>query len=108
VSKVEFESGDVGLYEAVWNRPGPWSVAVTTAAARYEMRPLEKAFVQPSGERQTKELEVSVWDRDFKPGLRLQAENAVAAALGQASDSIPLDDALQSMYLVRDIYGLAR
>jgi predicted dehydrogenase len=108
VSKIEFESGDVGLYEAVWNQPGPWSVAVTTPAARYEMRPLEKAFVQPQGERKTQELEGSAWDQEFKPGLRLQAENAVAAALGQASDSISLDDALQTMCLVRDIYGLAR
>jgi hypothetical protein len=72
------------------------------------MRPLEKAFAQPQGERKAQELEGSAWDQEFKPGLRLQAENAVAAALGQASDSISLDDALQTMCLVRDIYGSAR
>lgn len=108
VAKVEFESGDVALYEAVWNRPGPWSVAVTTEAARYEMRPLEQASAQPSGQRRAQELACHPWDQAFKPGLRLQAQHAVAAALGRPNESIALDDALQSMHLVREIYGLAR
>ena len=24
-AKIEFDSGDIGLYEAVWNGPGPWA-----------------------------------------------------------------------------------
>lgn len=107
VSKVEFESGDVGLYEALWNRPGPWAASVSTVTARYEMRPLEEASVQPHGERRTQALERHPWDESFKPGLRLQAEHAVSAALGLQSDSASLDDALESMHLVRQIYGLA-
>lgn len=108
IAKVEFEGGDVGLYEALWNRPGPWSASVSTEAARYEMRPLEEASVQPRGERRAQPLERHAWDELFKPGLRLQAEHAVAAALGRPNDSATLEDALESMHLVREIYGLAR
>ena len=108
VAKIEFEGGDIGLYEALWNRPGPWVASVSTEAARYEMRPLEEAAVQPRGERRAQSLERHAWDESFKPGLRLQAEHAVAAALDRPNDSATLDDALESMHLVREIYGLAR
>lgn len=106
VSKIVFESGDVGVYEGVWNAPGPWSVSVTTPSERFELRPLEQSAVQRNGERKLESLDTHPCDRDFKPGLRLQAAHAVASALGCPADVVSLADALQTMYLVRDIYGL--
>jgi predicted dehydrogenase len=107
VATVKFDSGDIGLYEGIWNAPGPWSAAVATKAARYELRPLEQGTVQHFGERKAQNLLLHDWDQQFKPGLRLQAENAVAAALGKPSASVPIDDAFQTLCLVRDIYGLS-
>ncbi len=104
VAKVEFDSGDVGLYEGIWNGPGPWAVSVSTPEKRWEMRPLEEASFQVRGERQMHLAEVHPWDRQFKPGFRLQAEMAVAAALGHPSQCPTLDDAVETMRLIAAIY----
>lgn len=41
LSKLTYDSGDIGIYQAVWNAPGPWAVVVSTQEKRWEMRPLE-------------------------------------------------------------------
>ena len=107
VGRVEFESGDVGLYEGVWNGPGPWAVQVTTPSQLWELRPLERAGVQLRGERRLQPVEVAPVDVDFKPGFRRQAETAVLAALGQPSECPTLDDGLETMRLIQAIFGLS-
>jgi len=104
VAKVEFESGDTGLYEGIWKGPGPWAVSVTTPEKRWEMRPLEQAAFQTWGERRLHPVEIHPWDREFKPGFRLQAQMAVAAALGKPSDSPMLDEAMETMQLISEIF----
>lgn len=105
MAKLTYDSGDIGIYEAVWNAPGPWAVTVTTQEKRWEMRPLEQAMVQPYGSRKLDPIKTHEWDHLFKPGLRLQAEEAVKAAMGQPSKLATLDDAMKSMKLVQAIYG---
>jgi len=105
IAKVEFDGGDVGLYEGIWQGPGPWAVSVTTPEKRWEMRPLEDAAFQSRGERQMHRVEVHQWDRQFKPGFRLQAKMAVAAALGEPSESPTLAEAMDTMKLIAEIFG---
>ena len=104
VAKVDFDSGDVGLYEGIWNGPGPWACTVTTPRRRWEMRPLEKAVFQNAGERKQNPVEPHEWDTQFKPGFRLQAERVVAALRGEGV-STTLDEAVVSMRLVHDIFA---
>ncbi|MGH9577263.1 MAG: hypothetical protein ACRD3R_07480, partial [Terriglobales bacterium] len=104
VCEIEFSSGDVGLYEGIWNGPGPWAVTVNTPAERWELRPLEQAAFQVRGERRLQSVEAHSWDRNFKPGFRLQAETAVAAALGHASSAVSLEEALETMRLIHAIF----
>jgi predicted dehydrogenase len=104
-ARVSFDSGDVGLYEAIWDGPGPWAVSVNTPEKRWEMRPLEKASYQLSGKRILESVEDDVWDTQFKPGLRRQAELAVLAAFGQPTELPTLQDALESMRLIQAIYS---
>ncbi|HEX8920151.1 MAG TPA: Gfo/Idh/MocA family oxidoreductase [Pyrinomonadaceae bacterium] len=104
-AKLEFESGDAGLYECIWKGPGPWAVSVTTKEKRWEMRPLEQASFQVAGERRLNPVELHPWDQEFKPGFRLQAEMAVAAARGEASDSPTLTEAMETMRFINSIYG---
>ena len=108
VAKIGFESGDLGLYECVWNAPAPWAVTVTTASKRWEMRPLERAAYQLAGTRTLEPAPVHSWDEEFKPGFRLQAEMAIAAALGQPTESPTLEDSLKTMRLIQAIYSLDR
>ena len=104
MSKISYDSGDIGIYEAVWNAPGPWSVVITTQEKRWEMRPLEQAFVQNYGSRKQEPISNSEWDTKFKPGLRVQAEEAVKAVSGKPHNLPTLEDALESMKLVKAIY----
>ena len=106
VAKLVFDSGDTGLYEGVWNGPGPWAATIQTAEKRWEMRPLEQASFQVAGSRKLEAAEGHEWDTAFKPGLRMQAEHAVKAALGEENNSITLAESLKSMRLVQRIFGL--
>lgn len=107
-AKISFDSGDVGLYQAIWNAPGPWAVTVNTRANRWELKPLEKAVVQMAGQRTQQPLCDDPWDTEYKPGLRQQAEQAVLAARGQPSNLPTLADALETMRLGKAIYGLVQ
>ncbi len=106
VAKLEFSSGDLGIYEAVWNGPGPWTVTVVTPEQRLEMRPLEQASLQLRGERKVTQLEISTDDSQFKPGLRQQARDVLAAIAGLESPIPSLEDSFASMRLVAGIFGL--
>ena len=107
VSKLAFSSGDIGLYEGIWDGPGPWSVSVSTPAERYEMRPLEQATVQLRGERKATAMEIDSADVICKPGLLYQASQAVAAARGEPHNLPSLQDSWQSMHLVARIFSLS-
>jgi hypothetical protein len=70
------------------------------------MRPLEQAAYQLAGQRKLEPVETHPWDQQFKPGLRLQAEEAVKAILGAETELPTLRDALKSMYLINEIFGI--
>jgi predicted dehydrogenase len=105
MAKITYDSGDIGIYEAIWNGPGPWAVTVSTQEKRWEMRPVEQASFQPYGSRKLEASAIHEWDTQFKPGLRVQAEEAVKAALGNPHTLPSLDVAMESMRLVSSIYG---
>jgi predicted dehydrogenase len=106
LARIDFTSGDVGLYEGIWNGPGPWIVSVNTPEQRIEMRPLEQVSVQLRGTRAVTQLEIDDDDKTYKPGLRYQARQAVAAARGETADLATILDSWHSMKLVADIFGL--
>ncbi len=104
LAKVVFDSGDFGVYEGIWNGPGPWSAMIHTATRRWEMRPLERAVYQNRGERMLNEVQPAAWDIDFKAGFRRQAEEAVAAARRMPTELPSIADSLESMKLVAAIF----
>jgi hypothetical protein len=106
LAEIEFESGDLGVYEGIWNGPGPWAVTVATPGRRWEMRPLEQAVYQNRGERTLNPVDVHPWDKTFKAGFRRQAELAVAAASAREGPQLPtLADGLETMRLIAKIFG---
>lgn len=105
-AKVAFDSGDCGIYQGIWDGPGPWSASINTPQKRWEMRPLETAAYQLAGQRKLEPIEIHAWDQEFKPGLRLQAEQAVKAASGLPTELPTLEESLKSMRLVKAIFGL--
>ena len=87
---------------------GILAVTVSTASQRLEMRPLEQLGVQRRGERKLDPQATEARDVAFKAGFRSQAEKAVAAARGEATDLPTLRDGLESMRLVGRIFGATR
>ena len=104
MTKVNYSSGDIGVYQAIWNGPGPWAVTVSTQAKRWEMRPLEQAASQVYKSRKSEPLPVHEWDTKFKPGLRLQAEETIKALRGEKHSLPTLADGINTMKLVSKIY----
>ena len=107
IAQLHFDSGDLGLYQALWNAPGPWSVAVSTTSLRAELRPIEQLNIQRSGTRKTKSQNVDTVDQKFKPGLLRQAREAVKAARGETNALPTIKEANKSMNIVSSIYGIA-
>lgn len=105
-SKISSSVGDVGIYQCQWNAPGPWSVSVTTQKRRWEMRPLEQVIVQDFGSRKVETYERGQLDIDFKPGLKLQAEEFLKAIKNQRSSLENIQGSLKTMELVKRIYDL--
>jgi predicted dehydrogenase len=104
MTKVNYSSGDIGVYQAIWNGPGPWAVTVSTQAKRWEMRPLEQAASQIYKSRKSEPLPVHEWDTKFKPGLRKQAEETIKALRGEKHTLPSLADGIKTMQLVSKIY----
>ncbi len=104
LAKVTFDSGDIGLYEAIWNGPGPWACTISTPRRRWELKPLETARYQNADERILHDVDAVAADTEFKPGFRLQAERVVEAWRGNHSTAPTIDDALQTTELIASIY----
>lgn len=104
IAKVAFSSGDTGLYQAIWNAPAPWTVSVSTREKYFELRPLEQATVRTAVKRRAESFPVHKWDMDFKPGFRLQAEEAIKAVRGAAHNLANIGTALNTMRLINAIY----
>ena len=81
ISKIEYSSGDIGIYQSFWNAPSPWSVTIQTSEKRIEMKPIENLSVMNYGSRNSKSIPVDELDLIYKPGLYYQAKLAVEAAL---------------------------
>ncbi len=104
ISKLIYSSGDIGIYEAIWEGPGPWAVTVSTPSKRWELRPLEELRTQEYKSRKSILQDIHVWDTYFKPGLRLQAEEALNLLKGESHELPTIAEALNTMILINKIY----
>ena len=105
LAKVAFSSGDVGVYEGIWRGPGPWAATVVTPVGHWEMKPLERA-IRRDLERRVTEYPIATWDSEFKPGFRRQAAEVLEAISGRPSRAASLDDAVETMRLIAQIFEL--
>ena len=62
--------------------------------------------MQRRGERRLTAIAQDVFETEFKPGLRYQAQQIVGALRGAQPDLATLGEAARSMALCADIYGL--
>ena len=74
--------GDIGIYECIWNAPGPYSVVINSQSKRWEKRPVDQATCQLYGSREQEPLSIPKWDSQCKSSLRLYAQECIHAVLG--------------------------
>ena len=104
LSKIHFSSGDIGIYEAIWNAPGPWSLSINTRVARFELRPLEVAYKLSAGKR-IPEVLYKEDSSEFKPGFMNQAINLNKAMKGEIHSLVTIENYLQTVNLISRIYA---
>jgi predicted dehydrogenase len=105
LAHLVFSSGDEGLYEGIWEGPGPWAVTASTISQRWELKPLEIAAAQKAGSREIIRYDQSEADQLFKPGFVRQSEELVKAHLDKPSKSVTLKESFKSMQLVAGIFS---
>lgn len=103
-SLLNFDSGDVGIYHAVWNAPGPWALIVETNELRLELRPIEKLLVQKYPSRETKKIAGASIDIEYKPGFLMQSKEFVKALKSETHQLVSIDEYLKSVLLTDDLY----
>lgn len=104
ISKLEFDSGDVGLYEGHWSGPASWSCQVSVPSIRWVMQPIERAQYQLKGERRPIDVELDDVDSNFKPGFYKQAKEVIKALNGQENKAINVEESLKTMTLIHHMF----
>ena len=104
-SSIKFDSGDFGVYNGIWNAPGPWQATITTEKSRYELRPLERITFQEFPSRVTKLIDNSDIDQKFKPGLFEQSSQAIFMLKHQPHTLPSLIDSMKTMSLIERMYS---
>jgi predicted dehydrogenase len=103
LAKIKFSSGDIGLYEGVWNGPSPWSVSIKTQKNMIELRPLESGRIWNARDRKFDKF-IHLEDQLSKPGLFNQAKKLLEACSGVQNDLPSLEEGLKTMKLTHEIY----
>ena len=107
VSKIKFSSGDIAIYQAIWNGPGPWVVSINTSKKRLEMKPLENLTLQKKGSRNIiKVNQNNSIDEEFKPGVMMQAKDLIKSFRNKQTKLPTIKDGLDTMKLIHKIYDL--
>lgn len=102
---IKFFSGDLAIYKAFWNRPGPWSVIISTKKKRWESKPLENLNIQQKNSRKIKKIKLNIIDKKFKPGLKIQAIQFLKA-INNLDNNLPtIKDGFETVKLIKKIYG---
>jgi len=68
ISKIYFKNRSIGIYYSMWNRPGPWSVNISTSKYFYNFSPLEQ--LEYRNLNNTKKIAKLSVATDFKPGFK--------------------------------------
>jgi len=104
VKYLEFSSGDRIVFTSIWNKPGPWSVKISTKHFFLDLQNLENLFV--SGKKvRNKKITLNYSDKKFKPGFLLQAKELKKFLSNKIYPNLPnILDAYKTMLLTKRIY----
>ena len=103
-SILKFSSGDLVLYNAIWNAPSPWSITVQTKATFYSLSPIEKLIYQTNKSRELFEVPTEKIDLKYKPGLFKQVNEFLKCIKNEKNLLINVKNNKKTMKLIKQIY----
>ena len=99
-----YSSGDICIYQAIWERPGPWLVTVSTKKVYYKLEPLEDLSIRDKNSYEYKFIKRDKFDQIYKPGFYRQAGDFLNAINKKPSALITLKKSLELMQLISHLY----
>lgn len=93
---IQFSSGDVAIYQCLWNRPAPWFVSISTTTKRVVLQPLENCYITTINKRTPIQAVTLNKDKYFKPGLY----NMVRAFINYKKNSSKLVNIKEYKHLI--------
>jgi predicted dehydrogenase len=103
VLKLVFTSGDVCIYNQLWNRPGPWHVSVSNTNGFYKLEPLEELNVREKGNNSFKKIKTNKLDLKLKPGFYNIYRNLSLFMQRKENNLVDLKKSLKLMQLISRI-----
>jgi hypothetical protein len=100
-----YSSGDICIYQSIWQRPGPWTVTVSTNEFYFKLEPLEKLSYRTKDSYNYKVIPSNTHDRFYKPGFYKQASNFVKAIQNKPHKLVSLKKSLETMKLISHLYN---
>ena len=103
-SILHYEGGDIGIYQSIWNAPGPWSIDIQTRTKTMEMRPLERLEDQHYPSRSKEKVILDGIDSSYKPGVYSQMRDFYNALEEKRHSLVSLDEYMETVYLTDRMY----
>ena len=99
-----YSSGDICVYQSIWERPGPWTVTVSTNKFYFKLDPLEELSFRTPGSYKYNLVSRDNQDKIYKPGFHRQAGDFIKAIQGKPHKLVSLKKSLETMQLISNLY----
>ena len=99
-----YSSGDICIYQSIWERPGPWTVTVSTNKFYFKLDPLEELSFRTTDSYNYNLIPRDNRDKTYKPGFHRQAVDFIRAAQGKQHKLVSLNKSLETMKLISSLY----
>ena len=100
-SILNFSSGDMGIYFAIYNKQSPWYVTVKVKNNFFILKPLEKL----KSNKNIKRINLDHSDDiNFKPGFKLQAKEVLNYFQGKKFNLPSYKDVYRTVSIINKIY----
>jgi len=100
--KIQYDSGDVAVYNSHYNLEGFWSVTVHTKNQTLELKPLEQLIQKKKNI--TKKILLSNIDTLYKPGIKNMIQNLVLKKNNKKLFNVKISHTKKLMRLIYIIY----